>query len=128
MDGRIRTVNEATLAMLGYAEGDLVGRHISIIEGKEDDIAPMKAVSTGERSWLTRDGRPIPVLYSSAPLLVTGFGGPDWSPEHGFVWPGAKYNRDRRVSRKRTDRRTRTVRSCGCRGQRWYLGLGRSHR
>ena len=70
--------------MLGYAEGDLVGRHISIIEGKEEDIAPMKAVSTGERSWLTRDGRPIPVLYSSAPLLVTGFGGPDCA-ENGFV-------------------------------------------
>jgi diguanylate cyclase (GGDEF)-like protein/PAS domain S-box-containing protein len=96
MDGRIRTVNEATLALLGYAEADLIGRHFSIIEGKEEDIAPMKAISTVERSWRTQDGRFIPVLYSSAALRATGFGGGD-DAEAGFVWLAQNITEQKRV-------------------------------
>jgi len=96
MDGRIRTVNEATLSLLGYAEADLVGRHVSIIEGKEQDVAPMRAISTVERSWRTRDGRSIPVLYSSAALRATGFGGGDYA-EAGFVWLAQNITEQKRV-------------------------------
>jgi diguanylate cyclase (GGDEF)-like protein/PAS domain S-box-containing protein len=96
MDGHIRTVNEATLALLGYAEADLVGRHISIIEGKGDHPAPMKAVSAVERSWRTRDGHAIPVLYSSAALRSTGLGEGDYA-EAGFVCLAQNITEQKRV-------------------------------
>ncbi len=82
-DGIIRTVNEATLNLLGYSEADLLGRHVSIFAGEDSPAAVSGSAS--ERLWKTRDGRSIAVLLSSSPLKRSG-SADSAAADPGVVW------------------------------------------
>lgn len=62
-DNAIRTVNQATLAMLGCDEQELVGRPVSSV--LEDATGDTPA---GERVYRCKDGRLIPVLFSASAM------------------------------------------------------------
>jgi PAS domain S-box-containing protein len=72
-DGTIRMVNSATQERLGYAEHELLGRHISIIFQNDhaDESQPVISVegqTRTERTFRTRSGASIPVLFSATSL------------------------------------------------------------
>ncbi len=86
-NGQLNFVNPAALKMLGFAEEELMGRaiHPIIHHSRQDgshypeEECPMRAsFSTGtahrvedEVLW-SKDGRPLPVGYSSMPLIQDG--------------------------------------------------------
>jgi PAS domain S-box-containing protein len=70
-EGRIINANRAIYRLLGYEEGELVGRPVEMIFGKElsatggeRDLSAMSVTGTDEKVYLTRDGRKIPVSFS----------------------------------------------------------------
>ncbi len=75
-DFMIRRVNHATLALLGYSLSELTGQHIGkiLLEFKKDETISKAAdpeinlYSNAEKTYLTRDGRKIPVLLSTSSL------------------------------------------------------------
>ena len=80
-DGIIRTVNQKTIDILGYTEDELLGQFISTIleEEKEEEELLFKGtgvadlIRTGEvtgieKTYLTKDGRKIPVLFSGSAM------------------------------------------------------------
>jgi diguanylate cyclase (GGDEF)-like protein/PAS domain S-box-containing protein len=79
--GRIKTVNRATLRLLGYAWEELFDRPVGEIfagperfDGLERDVLIEKGyVSNIERTYLSKDGRQIPVLFSAS--VMRGAGG-----------------------------------------------------
>ena len=73
----VRTVNRATLALLGYPEGELAGRHARVFVG---EIPPCRRCNAFEWKYTARDGTTIPVLLSSATLTDA-----DGAPM-GYVW------------------------------------------
>ena len=89
-DGMIKTVNEATLHLLGYSEAELTGLHCSVVVGADLPIS-LRTISTTERTWRTRDGRSIPVLFSSAALRRSECG------EEGMVWLAQNMTEQKRV-------------------------------
>jgi diguanylate cyclase (GGDEF)-like protein/PAS domain S-box-containing protein len=89
-DGKIRTVNEAALILLGYEESDLIGQPGSVVAA--DDLpTSMRTISATERMWRRRDGEPIPVLFSSAALRKSESG------EEGMVWIAQDITDQKRV-------------------------------
>lgn len=66
-DGMIKTVNRATLNLLGYTEDELAGRPIEFIFA---DDSPFKGIGPGvfESTYLSKDRRKIPVLISGSVL------------------------------------------------------------
>ena len=75
-DLRIRRVNPSALRLLEYTEEQLIGQRVSqVIEGE----VPVKSIAI-ERTYRTRSGDRIPVLFSSAELR-TGPGSLE-----GYVW------------------------------------------
>lgn len=72
----IRTVNQATINLLGYKEEELVGKPINMIFAQEelilksviDDLMNNKFISGVENSYLSKDGRKIPVLFSASTI------------------------------------------------------------
>lgn len=70
--GRIRTVNVATVHLLGYDRAeDLVGRDAAaVIDGDQpfriEDIIEQEAVSQEERRYRHRDGTTLPVAFSGS--------------------------------------------------------------
>ena len=87
-EGRIATVNQATLDLLGYDEDELVGMSAETIVALEErekeesgesgesvfrdmglsDLIRDGAVSNVDRIFLAKDGKEIPVLFSGAVL------------------------------------------------------------
>ncbi len=72
-NGRIRTANGAIHRMLGYADGELVGRHLRAVLEDKSRTAPLVKMTlqegaTGptERTYFAKDGTRIPVLLSSS--------------------------------------------------------------
>jgi len=79
-DTSIQTVNEATLALLGYPEDELIGKPLGIIfaveedEGEKDlfkrsgiqDLIQKGSMRNIEKTCVRKDGRKIPVLFSGA--------------------------------------------------------------
>ena len=75
-DGTIQTVNQITLKLLGYTEPELIGKPIGIIFAEEEelvlkgtgieDIIRKGFISNIEKTYLTKDGRKIPVLFSGS--------------------------------------------------------------
>jgi PAS domain S-box-containing protein len=72
-DRTIRTVNEASLGLLGYEEGELLGQHVGLIcgEGPLVDSLFEKLVKVGgitdvEMLYAAGDGRKIPVSFSGS--------------------------------------------------------------
>jgi PAS domain S-box-containing protein len=75
-DRTIRTVNEATLGLLGYEERGLLGQRVDLIcgEGPLVDALFEKLVKVGgitsvEMLYADRDGRKIPVSFSGSVIL-----------------------------------------------------------
>jgi diguanylate cyclase (GGDEF)-like protein/PAS domain S-box-containing protein len=89
-DGMIRTVNEATLNLLGYSESELTGRHGSVVVG-DDMPVTFQTISATERAWRKRDGCTIPVLFSAAALRRSESG------DEGMVWLAQNMTEQKRV-------------------------------
>jgi PAS domain S-box-containing protein len=74
-DGTIRSVNQATLQLLGYEEQELLGQQIDILFPKKEgwNSGKMKeaqlqkgGIALAETMYRTKDGRTIPMLLSEA--------------------------------------------------------------
>ena len=74
-DGFVRTLNQATLDLLGYEESELVGQHIDrVFPDHEnpfnrmglDAIASAGRIDHIETVYRTKEGQSIPVLFSAA--------------------------------------------------------------
>jgi PAS domain S-box-containing protein len=76
-DATIRVVNQATLDLLGYEENELTGKPIGTIlgEGEEllfkgselgDDLVNKELERNVEKTYLSKNGRKIPVLFSGS--------------------------------------------------------------
>ena len=73
-DGKIQFANRAAESILGYAQGELVGRSIDeMIDDAEGDASTMNLRTgremTKERTFLGRDRQPIEMMLSIAPVL-----------------------------------------------------------
>jgi PAS domain S-box-containing protein len=75
-DGIIRTVNRASCALLGYREEELIGQPIKKIFADDtrnrgrvsDKLIKNVLMKNVEYTYLTKDGRTIPVLLSSSAI------------------------------------------------------------
>ncbi len=76
-DAIIKTVNQATLKLLGYKENELIGKSLDIIVAANeksskkitiDDLIKKDSIVNVEKTYLTKNGRKIPVLFSSSPM------------------------------------------------------------
>jgi PAS domain S-box-containing protein len=85
-DGRIETANQATLEMLGYTEKELCGKPAAILAEAPD--LNRKSV---ESTYRARDGREIPVLFTTS-VLRTAAGEPQ-----GMVWLAQDISERRRA-------------------------------
>jgi PAS domain S-box-containing protein len=80
-DGVITTTNAAACEALGFAEAELVGRHLDTVlvpakhpaQGRSRSSEPAPAPER-ERVLRTRQGEEIPVLFSTSPLTAGGDG------------------------------------------------------
>lgn len=91
-DFHIRSVNRATLDLLGYKDDELIGRHINMILSEFLCGSPDRVVcnndkklvshlcSNAEKNFLARNGQEIPVLLSTSCLKD------EESAEQGFVF------------------------------------------
>lgn len=79
-EGKIETVNPATCALSGYGEEELLGQMYDKILAEESDASVLidsarkGAVRNAEKTYLSKDGRQIPVLFSSSVLRGGGEG------------------------------------------------------
>jgi PAS domain S-box-containing protein len=74
---RIRRVNPRTLRLLGYREEQLIGQHAGMVTAEQ--AAPGEATGV-ERTFRTRSGEYVPVLFSSAELRDSS------GKLEGYVW------------------------------------------
>ncbi len=92
-EGTIRTVNQATLELLGYREEELRGRPAEMIPAG----AVPRDCQGAELCYRARDGREIPVLFSAATLR-----GKDGAVQ-GAVWVAQDMTERKRVERELMD-------------------------
>lgn len=86
-EGRIQTVNPATLNLLGYREKELIGQFAHQVLLDEhlphqmtfDDLLSQEVIERVETIYLAKDTLSIPVLFSSAPIDNQRTSG-------GYVW------------------------------------------
>lgn len=76
-DGVIKSVNSATLVLLGYAEEELEEEHISIVFGdwnapfpsvEMDELTERGFIGNSDRFYLKKSGERIPVLFSASAM------------------------------------------------------------
>jgi PAS domain S-box-containing protein len=72
-DGTITRLNAAACALLEYDEAELIGRPLETVIAEEPgdgsgigDVLGKQAVYTGDMFYRARDGRKVPVLFSSS--------------------------------------------------------------
>ena len=73
-DATIRTVNQATLNLLGYGENELIGQLISMVIEDErlfpgkgvKDLNQRDFIKGIEKNYLTKDGNIVPVFFSGS--------------------------------------------------------------
>ena len=78
--GKIITVNQSALNLLGYERDELVGKSIQEIileetsagESAINTLVSTDAVVNMEKTYLTKDGKKIPVLFSGAVMKKDG--------------------------------------------------------
>ena len=77
-DATIQKANRVTLNLLGYEEDELIGQPISLIFAREEweskeagleDLIGKGMVQNVEKIYLAKDGREIPMLFSSSVML-----------------------------------------------------------
>jgi PAS domain S-box-containing protein len=85
---QIRRVNPSALRLLGYSEEELIGRPAGQVILEREAPARRSAV---ERTYRTKAGRPIPVLFSSAEMR-DGSG-----MLEGYVWLAQDMTEQKRV-------------------------------
>ncbi|VAV83865.1 hypothetical protein MNBD_DELTA01-1565 [hydrothermal vent metagenome] len=68
-DGLIKTVNQATISLLGYSEDELIGQPFRVLTGKR---IKGEVESSDDIRYLSKEGRSIPVHFSSSELAATG--------------------------------------------------------
>lgn len=77
-EGAIAAVNKAALDMLGYGVDELLGKPASeIFEGGEEkkgfeDLVKTGFIRNAEKTYLAKDGKKIPVLFSGAVMRGPG--------------------------------------------------------
>ncbi|MBL4715326.1 MAG: response regulator [Bacteroidia bacterium] len=81
-DGNIRTANRSLLDTLGYKEKELLGNPISIILAEQEEVTfegsgiekllKIGFVKDIEKTYLTKDGEKIPVLFSGSVMRKDG--------------------------------------------------------
>jgi PAS domain S-box-containing protein len=64
----IRTVNQATLSLLGYSEAELLDLPAARILGDEN-LGEIAGAAGVERVYRRKDGTAVPVLFSASPML-----------------------------------------------------------
>jgi len=83
-DGTIRTANRATYDLLGYRAEELIGQPVDILFPKEnlqsksswlDELIEKGSISNIEKTYLTKDGRKIPMLFSGSVMRHDNNGG-----------------------------------------------------
>ncbi len=77
-NGKIETINRAALELLGYEEEEIIGQPIARIFVEEEglvfkksginDLTENRFVQNTEKTYLSKDGRKIPVLFSGSAL------------------------------------------------------------
>ena len=75
-EGRIKTVNQATLDILGYTEEELLDQPARMVFAEEEvysfngtgiaDLIKKGCIKDVEKTYLAKDGRKIPVLFSGS--------------------------------------------------------------
>ena len=81
-EGTIQTVNAATLDMLGYQAREIIGRPAGLVlvscatRPCQDSVGRVSVMET----YLTKNGRQIPVLFSTSPLRSSS------AAAQGMVW------------------------------------------
>lgn len=76
-DGKIKTVNQATLNLLGYREDEIIEKPVNMIIAEEEmlmiagieSFAQTWFVRGVEMAYLSNGGRKIPVLFSGSAML-----------------------------------------------------------
>ena len=73
LDGTIERVNQATLNLLGYAEGELIKQSIGVVLADKSlqikPLVPQDFIGNHETVYLTKDGQKIAVAFSSSFIL-----------------------------------------------------------
>jgi PAS domain S-box-containing protein len=90
-DLQIRRVNPSALRLLGYGEEELIGRPAGQVILERESPARRSAV---ERTYRTKAGRHIPVLFSSAEMRNASGG------LEGYVWLAQDMTELKRVERE----------------------------
>lgn len=74
-DATIKTINQATLSILGYEEKELIGKPFSVILAEEEplfkgssleELIKKGFIHNIEKTYCTKDGRKLPVLFSGS--------------------------------------------------------------
>jgi PAS domain S-box-containing protein len=81
-NGKIQTVNQAVLSLLGYTEAELVGKGVGILFGQDGQLVrptgtrirlpaifggdPGKSIKNFETTYVHKNGRPFPMLFSAS--------------------------------------------------------------
>ena len=78
LDGKIRTINKAAKELLGYNEKELIGQPIGTVIAEEsspfnsprvDELIINSSSLNVERTYVSKDGRKIPVLFSGSVMF-----------------------------------------------------------
>jgi PAS domain S-box-containing protein len=75
-DGTVKTVNKATMGLLGYRETELTGKSVKTILAEDElfkktgirDLIENSSADNEERVYLSKDGREIPMLMSRSAM------------------------------------------------------------
>ncbi len=76
-DGTIHMINKATIKLTGYTEKELLGKPVDVILGEDlringtkitDLVKREEVVSNIETTFLSKDGRRVPVLFSGSAM------------------------------------------------------------
>lgn len=68
-EGAIKTVNQATLDLLGYTEDELLDESVNLVVEEKavfEDLVQKGLVSSVETTYLGKNGKKIPVLFSGS--------------------------------------------------------------
>ncbi|VAW35062.1 hypothetical protein MNBD_DELTA02-1022 [hydrothermal vent metagenome] len=68
-DGLIKTVNQATISLLGYSEDELLGQPFMVLTGRR---VKGEMESSDDIRYMSKDGRSIPIHFSSSELAADG--------------------------------------------------------